>query len=338
VTFHKNSLKLAGLYLAIIMCISLFFSAVIYQLSTQELERGLRRPIVIQTQGDIPAPFISDQARDLLNQQARDRYEEARDHVVSRLIVTNLLILLVAGFVSYFLAVRTLRPIEEANESLERFTADASHELRTPLAAMRTEIEVALMDPKLKVSEARKLLESNLEELAKLTALSEGLLKLARRETDHLQDAVQLKSVIDEAVQRAEPMAARKNIKFDVQQKDAITVLGDQIGLTEAVHVLLDNAIKYSPEKTTVSVTTTSKQKQAIVQVTDHGVGIQSTDVPHIFERFYRADAARSKRQVEGYGIGLALAKHIVDMHGGTITVASKPDKGTTFTIHLPIT
>lgn len=334
--FHKKSLKLAGLYLTIIMFISLFFSAAIYQLSTSELDHGLRHPDAGPA-GVAPEYGLSRSTREALREERNAQYEESTDHVLNRLIVTNLMILVAAGFLSYYLAERTLRPIEEANEALERFTSDASHELRTPIAAMQSEIEVALMDPKLSSKDAKNILKSNLEELAKLTALSVGLLKLAHRENGQmLQESVSVKSVINSSVSRVEPLAKKKKIDFNTSAIPQTAIRGDEVALTEAVFVILDNAVKYSPDKKAVNIDVSHKKKRVTISVTDQGPGIKPDELTHIFERFYRADSARSKSTVEGYGIGLALAKHIVESHDGTIAVSSKPGKGSTFTLRLP--
>ncbi len=334
-TFHKNSIKLAGLYLAIMMLISFFFSINIYQLSVQEFDRGLRRP---EPALNIPGgPGFSIQIRDQLQQDRDQRYEDAKDRVVNRLLLVNLLILVSGGILSYFLALRTLKPIEEAHEAQSRFTADASHELRTPITAMRSENEVALMNPKLTLSQARQQIKSNIEELEKLTDLSDGLLRLARLENNNIKrDTIKISNLIAKAVDRAVPIAEKKNILITAQSDTAASVSGDESSLMEAIVILLDNAVKYSPAKSKVIVRAITKQKNVVIQVIDTGAGIKATELPHIFDRFYRADSSRSKQKITGYGLGLAIAKNIIEMHGGTVAADSKPGVGSTFTIVLP--
>ncbi len=333
---HKNSLRLGGLYLTIIMLISLFFSVTIYQLSTSELGRGLRRPpgagLPRGPEGQLPLDI-----RQELQADREILYSEARDRVFNRLLLTNLLILVAAGFLSYYLALRTLKPIEEAHEALERFTADASHELRTPLAAMRSEIEVALMDPKLKLPGAKKILASNLEELAKLTALSNGLLKLARLENGELAHTrVPVDKLIKNAVGSLKPLAKKKKITVKTSVNTHLSVHGDETSLSEALSNVLDNAIKYSPAKSQVAIDVVDDQKHVSLTIRDHGPGIAVADLLHVFERFYRADASRSKTKTAGYGLGLAIAKNIIELHGGSITASSSAEQGTTITITLP--
>jgi signal transduction histidine kinase len=333
--FHKTSTKLAGLYLAVMMVISLFFSINVYQLSVQEFDRGLRRPGPALNRG--PEMGLPSVTRDQILQEREQQYETAKSRVLGRLVVINLLILVGGGVLSYYLALRTLRPIEEAHESLERFTADASHELRTPIAAMQTEIEVALMNPKLTLKESKEKLKSNLEELAKLTMLSEGLLRLARLENSDItgQDVL-AETVIRRAIGRVLPLAEKKHILIKTPDNIRGKVVADEDSLVEAFVIVLDNAIKYSNEKTEVEITSRQERHQIIIQVKDNGIGIKATALPHIFERFYRADSARSK-QTDGYGLGLAIAKNIIDMHEGEISITSASGKGTTVTISLPL-
>lgn len=334
--FHAASLKLASLYLAIIMLISLFFSVNIYQLSLDELDRGLRHQDVSQRGG--PIDLLPKSLRKQILRDQSSVYEEAKTRTFDRLVLTNIFILIGGVTLSYYLARRTLQPIEEAHAAQSRFTADASHELRTPIAAMQTEIEVTLMDPKLTLPKVKKVLLSNLEELVKLTALTEGLLTLAQSENGEInQEKIEIAKLLNDAAGRVLPLAEAKKIKIINNDKIDAVVIGDNASLTEAVVVLLDNAVKYSPEKTEVGIKTVKSDKQVVIKVVDQGMGIKPKDLAHIFERFYRADTARSKTQTEGYGVGLAIAKNIVELHGGQISAHSQTNKGSTFTIKLPM-
>lgn len=338
ITLHKPSLKLAGLYLAIIMFISLFFSANVYQLSLQEFNRGFEEPGTTRTINGLPDSGIIEMLQQQLLDERNQRFAAAKQRVLTRLVITNVVILVGGGFLSYYLARRTLKPIEEAHEAQSRFTADASHELRTPIAAMQSETEVALMDPKLTLAHAKERLQSNLEELGKLTVLSDGLLRLAQLDNNNLRGHdVSLDAVLQQALDRVMPLAEKKHILISSSGGKGLTVQGDTVSLAEALIILLDNAVKYSPEKTEVTVSATKGQKHISITVQDHGTGIKATELPYIFERFYRADTARSKQQTNGYGLGLAIAKTIIDRHNGKITVHSSPGKGSQFTIQLPL-
>lgn len=334
--FHETSTKLTGLYLAIVLIISVAFSAVVYQLSTQEFARTYQHQQVILQRG--PSFGLTPSQRDLLLREESERYEDARLHVLRRLLLVNLLILIGGGFLSYYLARRTLQPIEASHQALERFTADASHELRTPLAAMRTETEVALMDPKLTLAQAKEKLRSNLEEVQKLTTLSDGLLRLARLERGGLSlQPVPVSKVIEMAVQQVQPLADAKAIAFTVEVSDKLKVKIEPASVTEVLVIILDNAIKYSPEQSKVHLAARVQQQKVLIQIRDEGMGIEAADLRRIFERFYRADSARTKPATGGYGLGLAIARDIILLQGGDIQVQSKAGKGSTFIITLPL-
>lgn len=332
---HKISpaVRLTVAYVAIIMAVSVSFSVALYKVSTEQIDTSLHRQYArfhrltskFDFQGPPPPSRIQDE---LAAGSNRLRIE---------LIYFNLVILTFGSAASYWMARRTLHPIELALEAQSRFAADASHELRTPLAAMQSEIEVALRDPKFNTSEAKMLLSSNLEEIAKLGALSDGLLRLASNDGADLQRSeVVLGAVIDTAIKKVGPLAKTKKITIDNQVRN-ISLLGDLHSLTELAVILLDNAIKYSPSGSMVRLTARKLGRQAELKVSDEGAGIKSSDIPRIFNRFYRSDTARSKNNGNGYGLGLSIAKKIVEAHGGMISVSSKPDKGTTFIIRMPL-
>ncbi len=180
------------------------------------------------------------------------------------------------------------------------------------------------------------LIRSNLEEVGKLKSLAEGLLRLANGNGD-LTDAqlINLDDPLSIAVERQARAAAKKSIsiskKFTKQQ-----VRGDIDGLTDLFSILIDNAIKYSPRGSKINISSKQKDKDIYVKFSDQGMGIAAAELPHIFERFYRTDASRTKSGAGGYGLGLAIAKQIAKAHKGYITVESSPDKGSTFTVILP--
>lgn len=332
---HKKSLRLTTLYLAIIAAISLLFSVVIYQLSIQELERGLRRPSLVLSKGQIR---MSQEINEDLSRERLAYFEEARIRVLQKLILINILILAAGGVLSYYLAERSLRPIEEAHDAQSRFTADASHELRTPITAMLTENEVALMDSGLTVKQAKEILQSNNEELTKLSLLIDGLLRLAGHENSSLlKEKVSVNEIIESAIGRSEKIAsdAKTKILYNPLKKDHI-ITADRNSIEEALITILENAIKYSPKGSKVDVSVICQKNVCKISIKDYGFGIDSADLPYVFNRFYRADKSRTKQDIDGYGLGLSIAQDIVKKHGGNITVTSKPSKGSTFTLNIP--
>lgn len=330
--FKSSVIKLSAAYLAILMLICIFFSIMVYRVSTDSLEESFQR----QTRALQPrfGPLPREEFEQLRNEQLA----EGRSRIIMNLFGTNVLILVLGGAGSYLLAQRTLRPIEEALDAQSRFTADASHELRTPLTAMRTEIEVALRDKKLKVGEARELLDSNLEEIDKLRELASGLLTLSRQQNG---DAIpfselQLNTIAREAQERLSGVIAKTNTVIKTESDVEYPVTGDRESLIRLFVILLDNAIKYSKETPNILISIKQDSRKAVVQIKDEGIGIKASDLPHIFNRFYRADTSRSK-STEGYGLGLSIAKQIVDRHKGSINVSSTPGEGSLITVSLPI-
>jgi two-component system sensor histidine kinase CiaH len=331
VNFRRAYVKLTLGYMLLIMLVSVFLSYAIYRGGAGPLERRLDLRQRIIQEGPVPG--------EELRRLEPNAVEEVKHRVAMYLIYFNIAVLFLAGLLSYGLAKRELRPMEEALDLQGRFTSDASHELRTPLTAMRTEIEVALRSGDLKADDARELLQSNLEEIGKLEALSSGLLKLAQYEEGVKKGAIgsiQLSTVIEESVDRIKHSAAAQGIKV-VLELEETTVPGDRGSLVEMLVILLDNSIKYSDGNTTITVSTHGEKRHVLIRVKDEGYGISESDLAHVFDRFYRGGVPVSKRQVKGYGLGLSIAKRIAEIHHGSIGIESVPGEGTTATVKLPL-
>jgi signal transduction histidine kinase len=317
------------------MFISVAFSVTVYKISSAEINRGLNR----QTQffSNFPDELLPARMKQL-EQNRESQVTDSANRLKGNLFYFNLLILLLSTLSSYLFAKKTLQPIEDMVESQNRFTADASHELRTPLTAMRSEIEVTLRDPKLKLAEAKQLMASNLDEISKLESLSSALLRLAKYQEQVKTEfkKVELTNAVTEAYEKVQHLADKKQIEFNNEFVD-VAVLGDKASLVELFVILLDNAIKYSPEKSTISINISQDEKTANVAVKDQGYGIKQSDLPLIFNRFFRSDNSRAKTKIDGYGLGLSIAKNIVDLHDGEITASSVIGEGSTFTVTLPI-
>jgi two-component system sensor histidine kinase CiaH len=332
--FKKPVMRLALSYLAIIMLMSIGFSAIFYTASAHELGRQLPPPSLYEQHdadggGRGPRPEVKE--------FFQTRIAEGRRTLLIRLVLINISALGVGSYVSYYLARRTLRPIEANMEAQAQFVSDASHELRTPLTAMQVTNEVALRRHSLPATDARIIITQNLEDVRKLQDLTNALLRLSVQNSDALRPAsVSLQDVASEAINRVAASAQVKHISIE-ETVPPIKVMADKASLVQAVVVLLDNAIKYSSAGSSVKVDGAHKGKHVVFRVSDEGPGVNADDIPHIFDRFYRADKSRNQMQTEGYGIGLALAKKIIDQHGGEISVVSTEGKGATFSIKLPL-
>jgi signal transduction histidine kinase len=274
-----------------------------------------------------------------LNTYLQQRIDEGRSSLRTRLIYLNLGALVVGSAVSYGLARRSLRPIEEAMEAQAQFVSDASHELRTPLTAIQASNEVYLRRKKHTLTEAKRLIEQNTNDIRRLKQLSDGLLNLSQQSnTKHVKfAAISLQDMVSEALTQVVQQATQKDVGVRDETPD-IKVAGDRATLTQALVILLDNAVKYSYVGGTVTVSARVHGKQVFLTVQDQGIGIRASDIPHLFRRFYRADNARSGGEAHaGYGLGLAIAKQIMDNHNEHIEVASIPGKGSSFILKLPL-
>lgn len=328
--FHSAALKLTLWYLGIIMAISLIFSITLYRVSSSDLGRNVNRQVGYFN--DLLGPDESNNYRRLRDRQLG----EDINHLKANLILFNLAVLVGGGAASYWLARRTLEPIEEALESQTRFASDASHELRTPLTAMMTENEVALRNKQITKAAAVNVIKSNLEEAAKLKTLAEGLLQLTNGNGlgKDLQP-VSIKAAAAEAMDRYAVAAEDKKIQLTNEVGD-LTVAGDRSSLAELLSIFIDNAVKYTPKGGKVTVSAARHHKNIHIDIADTGNGIKSADLARIFERFYRADSSRHKTDIGGYGLGLSIAKKITEAHYGHIEVKSTLGKGTVFTLVLP--
>jgi len=224
--------------------------------------------------------------------------------------------------------------LQESFAQIQRFSADASHELRTPLTIMRGEIEVALRRKRLPAP-TRELLKSVHDELVRLSSIVESLMILIKTESG--RQAFQFSNIaLDEMLrgltEDARVLASTKKINVETLRIDHVTIRGDAARLRQLFLNLIENAIKYTPQRGTVTFTLTRENDQAVVSIGDTGIGIPKRDLQKVFDRFYRV-----KSDGSGSGLGLAIAKWIAEAHHGTIQVSSREKKGSIFTITLPL-
>ena len=328
-----STVRLTLTYLALIMLMSISFSVVFYNIVAGQLERQFPPSYFADNFIDrYGNPIISRQAfEDFL----RHRIDEGRHVLIIRLVGLNLLIMAGGAVLSYYLARRTLQPIEAAFDAQSQFVSDASHELRTPLTAIRTSNEVALRKPKLTLAEAKDLIQQNTADATRLQSLTDGLLHLATNRRPQVAQPVALQEVVAEAMNHIVTLAQTKDITVQDNVPN-LQVLADPASLGQCITILLDNAIKYSPAGSRITLDVAAKGKTVNLNVRDQGMGVRAADLPHIFKRFYRADRSRTKEHTDGYGLGLSIADKLMRQQGGQITAKSTVGKGSTFTIKLP--
>ena len=231
--------------------------------------------------------------------------------------------------------------IERLDESFQltrRFAADASHELRTPLTIMRGELESLIKDPTLHEDLAERI-GNVLQETERLTRIIEGLLLVSRLETGEAQmrrDKIDLGELIDGIADQMAPLADDKLLKLDRKIAHGVIVEGDEIRLKQVGVNLLDNAFKYTPEGGQIGIDVEAESSLAVFSVSDTGMGISRKALPHIFDRFFRAEQARTSR-TSGTGLGLSIVQSIVEAHGGKVLVESQEGRGARFRVELPL-
>jgi heavy metal sensor kinase len=227
--------------------------------------------------------------------------------------------------------------LERSFEEVRRFTADAAHELRTPLSILRNEAEVALRVPR-DSEQYRTSLEEMLEEIEHMSRLSEALLFLFKEDSGlgaQPREILALDQLARKTADHMRVVATERQQELTLVNLTPCFVLGDGEQICRLLYNLLDNAIKFTPEGGTIEIGVEYHKHQARVIVSDTGIGIAPEHLPHIFDRFYRADSARSPR-IGGNGLGLSICKSIAEAHRGTVDVESEPEKGTRVVLTLP--
>jgi signal transduction histidine kinase len=329
--FGQARIKLTIWYVGIILIISTFFSVAFYNSSTREIDRIVDRLQFekIREESGMPSfrrPPGGPSIEELLSYKERMRLT---------LLIVNGIILLFSAGAAYILSGRTLRPIKVMVDEQNQFISSASHELRTPLATLRTEMEGHLLEKEITDQQARNLIKSNLEEIERLQGLSNNLLRITQVQelTNSTFEDISVSEVLEAAIAKVLPLARKKNILLVTKTKESI-ISGDKLSIVEVFVILIDNAIKYSPKKSEVSVVVHKNQKQVVIAIKDNGIGIAEKDKVKIFERFYRADSSRTV--TDGYGLGLSIARKTIEKHNGSIQVTSTLNKGSLFEVKFP--
>jgi signal transduction histidine kinase len=333
--FESARVKLTLFYLATILVISLMLTFGIRALADRAFDNSsivqrARLQEILHRQEGLPFP---DHPYDNLQTQIQSIvHHQLTDYVIE----VNIVALVFGGAASYWFAGRTLRPIEEAHAAQARFASDASHELRTPLTVMKTENEVFLRQKDISEADARKQIKSNLEEIQRLEQLAANLLSIANyEEGERLKlsniKATDISKLTMEQIKQAHPKDFSR-IKVDVSD---IKIYGHKESLAQILNIFLDNAIKYSPNNKTIYLVGNKNEEHYKFAVEDSGPGIDSDDMPMIFDRLFRAD--RNRSGASGHGLGLSLAKEIAKVNGAGLGVSNVPSGGARFTLTIQL-
>jgi two-component system, OmpR family, sensor histidine kinase CiaH len=260
---------------------------------------------------------------------------DALSGLVRQLVLASGIAILLGALASLLMATRSLRPISRAFQRQREFVADASHELRTPLTLIRTNVEAWLRRSS---GQTRTYAQSIVEEVEQLNRIVGDLTTLALADARQLRlnpKPIELNEVVKGLITQATPLADERGVQLRPDLNGGVRVDADLVRVRQLLLILIDNALLHTPSGGQVSVGVARQNGRAQVTVTDTGEGIPTGDLPHIFERFYRADKART-RENGGSGLGLAIAKWIVEAHKGDIAVTSAEGRGTEVAISLP--
>jgi two-component system, OmpR family, sensor histidine kinase CiaH len=262
--------------------------------------------------------------------------------MLSRLLMVigfgSLLSVFIAILAGFYLAKKALIPIKVSWEKQQQFVADASHELRTPLSVMKLNLEHLFRHPDHSIEEESETIHQSIQEINYLSKMTSDLLTLARSDSNQLQiiqETIQLDEILNQVVKDFKALANSRNIHLTAEIAP-IVIIGDKERLKQLFVILLDNAIKYTMENGSISINSSVKNAHANIDISDTGIGIPKTDLPYIFDRYYRGDKSRN-RHLEGSGLGLSIAKWIIQSHSGKIRVMSKVGEGTHVFVSLPL-
>lgn len=259
-------------------------------------------------------------------------------HLIRMFLMVIAILLVAIWLVSRWFANRSVAPIEEAYNNQRRFIQDASHDLKTPVAVIKTNLELLQAYPE-DASEAKDEWLANIHtETLRMERMTAQLLSLARAESEQpaQRQTFSLSEVVSSCVLPMEAVIFEKKLHFHEEVEDDIIITGYPDDIDRLVHILMENAIKYTPQGGSIKLCLHAEKRKAILQVSNTGEGIPEEDLPHVFERFYRGDSARNREQ-DSYGLGLAIAQSIVQRHKGTLTAQSTTGAKTTFTVKLPL-
>jgi signal transduction histidine kinase len=299
------------------------------------------RTFTIPVSGDGLEPISSSLEGYIRVSQSTQDLENIQSQLLLGLGMGAVTTLGLVGLAGFWLTQRAIKPVEQSFRRLKQFTADASHELRGPLTAIKASVDVMRNHPERIHPKDAKKLASIASATSQMIHLTEDLLFLARTDTtsstvDTEWTAIALNAVLQDLVELFEPFAEEKGVALKYWEFATVSVNGDRAQVSRLFSNLLRNGIQYTPSGGQVVLRLTKNSRFAIISVEDTGIGIAPEELPLVFDRFWRADKARS-RQEGGTGLGLSIAFAIAQHHGGKITVSSQLKVSSCFTVYLPL-
>ncbi len=323
--FKGAVIRLTAYYTLGVFCILLVFSVAVYSL----FSLGVERKIEIEHEDDERSALLEVRTEPVLH--------EVTENLFDILVVSDAILLFLTLIISYLLARKTLAPLAEAYQRQKQFVADAAHELRTPLSVLKAGGEV-LLEGERSSAQYRQFLVESQDEINRLITLSNDLLFLARNADRGMRTTApfSFSEVCIAQCERLTAYAVQKGVTVAHQVPMEVMLMGSRDDMTRLVLNLLKNAVDYNREGGSVTLTLEKAHHEAVLRVADTGIGITHADIPHIFERFFKADAARTQKAATGSGLGLSIVQEIADAHGGVLRVTSAEGEGTTIELRVP--
>jgi len=320
-TFLKARLKLTIFYSITIIIILISFSIASYFLFSSIAKRNLE--------------YEDDPKLALIEQSIINKSILRLENI---LLISDSTVIIISSILGYYLAGKTLKPIQETMEKQKRFVADSAHELRTPLAIMKTGIEATLASKKQTLKDYKELNKDLLSEIDNLINLTNNLLFLSNADTKKQTvnfEKVDISSICLKQVKFMEKYAASKDIKLIYDIKKSFYIKGDKEKLNRMIANLLKNSIDYNLKggSVTLTIENTNHNNNIVLKLVDTGIGINKKDLKHVFDRFYKADKSRHITDESGAGLGLSIVKEIANLHKIPINIQSEVGKGTTVTL-----
>lgn len=322
--FEAAVVRLTMLYTAGVFLILLIFTLLVYGIFVTEIG---------ELHEDQEFHQVADEER--TEEEQEPLIKEITENLFDILLFSDALLLFFTIFASYFLAKKTLAPLEVAYLQQKRFVADAAHELRTPLAVLKAGGEV-LMQQERTTDQYKQFTAESLEEINRLIDLSNDLLLLAqKKDSKQIHERVSLSNIVLQQCESMRLYAKTRDVELSVHVDEHIYILGRSKDLLRLILNLLKNAIDYNKQDGTVHIVLAKKDSTAVLTVEDTGIGIDPSDIPHIFDRFYKVDRARTQN-ASGSGLGLSIVKEIAEEYKGSIYVQSTLGVKTVFTLSFP--